>query len=91
MDDNLIERIKSLNIHQKQLLSKLIDKIASDTNNNTSTRSVSRVANPHFVTSKGISVAIGDTFQVLNNRKTGKNGDIVTIVKFNKTFIAIQL
>ena len=31
MNDDLIERIKALNIHQKELVSKLIDEITSDT------------------------------------------------------------
>ena len=34
---------------------------------------------------------IGDKVRILNNRKTGKKGDIAHITKFNKKFIALKL
>ena len=90
MNDDLIERIKALNINQKELVSKLIDEITSDTVK-TAPILTNQIVNHNLPTKEGTPLAIGDRVRILNNRKTGKNGDIATIVKFNKIYVAIKL
>ena len=91
MENDLVQRIEKLSIHQKQLVSDLIDEITNNSEDNTDNKERKRIGNPHFVTPNGTALAIGDTVKVLSNRKTGKHGDLATIIKFNKTLVAIQL
>ena len=94
--DELVQKIRNLNLQQQQLVTNLVDEIASsDTSDTLSTRTqvtqVTRTQNVFFVSSNGAALSIGDKVRVLNTRKTGKHGDIATIVKFNRTLVAIQL
>ena len=91
--ESFIEKFQNLNITQKRLVTDLIEEITS--NNQQENTPIQpnqlRVINPKFVSFNGIQLAIGDKVRILNNRKSGKHGDIGTVNKFNKIYVAIKL
>ena len=91
--DDLIQKIRNLNLQQQQLVTNIVDEIASS-NTVPTTHQVARVSrapNHAFISSNGLALSIGDRVRVLSSRKTGKYGDTATIIKFNKTLVAIEL
>ena len=100
--EDLIEQFQNLNIEQKQLIKDLIQELTITNNNNNTTNQQNtnsnhrnrrnRIPNSNFISSDRTTLAIGDRVQVLSTRKTGSyGGDIATVVKFNKKYVAIQL
>ena len=85
---DIIERFQDLNINQQLQVANLI---SSFTTNNQRNSSEERVPNSRFVSSNNVPLAIGDTVRILNNRKTGKQGDLAIVDKFNKLYVAIKL
>ena len=90
--DDLVHRIRNLSINQHQLVQELVDQLST-------TQTQSRITNTaeiqtekqKFISANGVVLSIGDRVRVLNNRKTGKIGDFATVIKFNKTFVSVQL
>ena len=95
--DDIIEKFQRLNLEQKHLVEQLIDEISHnpDTLQHTpvTTRHTSeeRRGNSSFISANGIALAPGDKVRIITSRKTGKSGDIATITKFNKKFVAVKL
>lgn len=88
--DELVQKIRNLNLQQQQLVANLVDEIAPSDIPPTRNQ-VTRTPNSSFVSSNGAALSIGDKVRILNTRKTGKHGDIATIIKFNRTLVAVQL
>ena len=93
--EDLIRKIQKLSIHQKQIVINLVEDLSTKENQFQSTERVTTSQDkskpPSNTTSNGVKLSTGDKVCILNNRKTGKAGDIVTIIKFNKKYIALQL
>ena len=97
--NDVIAKLRKLNLEQQEQVAHLINDISESNHkkNQSATRKANsherttRDANPHFISSNGIALARGDKVRVLSNRKTGKYGDIATVLRFNKTYVAIQL
>ena len=90
--DELIEKTKRLNLHQRQLVANLIDEITNREESAPSRVKVeSKDKDCRFTCSKGHPLKVGDTVCILNNRKTGKRGDLAKITQFNRTLIAQKL
>ena len=97
--NDVITKLRNLNLDQQQLVAQLITEISATNTTNTpsSTQnsdkhfSNKRNANPHFISSNGVALAIGDKVRILSNRKTGKYGDLAEVIHFNKKYVAIQV
>ena len=97
--NEVIDKLQNLKLDQQQLVVKLINEISA-TNTDTkasASRNTSdcirneRERNPNFKSTNGVSLAIGDRVRVLSNRKTGKQGDLAKVIKFNRIYVAIEL
>ena len=96
--EELIEKLHSLNIQQRQAVSDLIEAITSNETHTPScdtsviaSRKSGRATNSNFISSNGFPLASGDRVRILNNRKTGKSGDTAIVQKFNKKYVALVL
>ena len=97
--NQIVTKLKQLDLNQQKLIEALIDEINTKGTSIPETHKVAtthikastRKPNGKFTSANGIDLSVGDTVRVLNNRKSGKNGDIATIVQFNKQLVAIEL
>ena len=97
--NEVISKLHNLKLEQQQLVAKLITEISASnqdykapSNRKRNDRNKSkRYENPHFISSNGVALAIGDKVRILSNRKTGKYGDLAEVIHFNKKYVAIQV
>ena len=97
--NEVISKLHNLKLEQQQLVAKLITEISASnqdykapSNRKRNDRNKSkRYENPHFISSNGVALAIGDKVRVFSNRKTGRYGDLAKVTQFNRTYVAIQL
>ena len=89
--ESFIEKFQNLSISQKKLVTSLIEEIATNNQQDTVDTNAHKEPNPRFISSNGIELAKGDRVRVLTSRKSGNQGDIATVQKFNKLYVAIKL
>ena len=89
--DDVIESLKQLRVDQQHLVSNLIEELSTNNQTRYISANNNRIPNSSFISNNNIPLSIGDTVRVLNSRKTGKEGDNATILKFNKLYVAIRL
>ena len=95
--EELIKKLQNLSIEQQQLVNELIDELSNKSKNKSPPKVSSINSNLAIsksalrTSSNGVLLKIGDKVRILNNRKTGKVGDLATVLKFNKKYIALQL
>lgn len=58
---------------------------------NEDARLLPRQPKARFVDDAGISLSIGDRVRINNTRKHGKTGDLAEVVKFNRTYVAVEI
>ena len=88
--ENLLRKIRELSIEEKQIVSDIIDQLATPANPSRPSE-INQGAKGRAICAKGFVLQIGDRVRILNNRKTGKIGDTARITKFNKKFVALEL
>ena len=96
--NNIVNKLKTLSIDQKDLVSNLIDELNKTNNQSnetkqttTKSRKTTTARNSQFISSNGINLAVGDTVKILSTRKTGKYGDLAIVRKCNTKYVAVQL
>lgn len=105
-DDDLINKIASLSINQREAIINIITELTntsvpSDKKSSqpkrkarahTTARQISRgSADTRFLDASNNPLKIGDRVEILTTRLTGRKGDTATVIKFNHQSVTIEL